>query len=263
MSRTMRLLRPWCSLGVFFCIITDVVRVDAYILPPRFYLRKMVSVRSSMRQLTVWMTIETPQDGSIKREEAILRVRAPGQIRLEHHKNKKAHRVEVWRNQEYLFWEQGAQTKNTSRKANPRFDFFAVGGDGSSWGRIEEILRASGVRYEGSKRLDSETDYNEPLRMSLAWFGGRPVIVLGAPFGDRKPNQLWLDKEHAYPVRFLGKMTSGGALDIRFLDYHRDGRGYLFPGRIEIYRAGRLFQRMLAYRIRVGSVPQTSFQQVP
>lgn len=259
----MRHLRNGCGVVVFLCIMGGLVRVDAYLLPPRYYLSKMVSVRSSMRQIQVWMTIETPKNGGLQREDGVLLLRTPGKIRFELHKDKKAHRIEVWRDQEHLSWEQGGQTKNQARKPNPRFDFFAMGGDDSSWGSAEGILRALGVRYQGSKRFESESDYNEPLRMSLAWFGGRPVVVLGAPFNNRKPNQLWIDKAHAYPVRFLGRTTGGGALDIRFLDYHRDGRGYLFPGRIEIYRSGRLFQRMLAYRVKVGSVPQTSFQQIP
>lgn len=129
----MRHLRNGCGVGVFLCLMGWLGGVEAYLLPPRHYLRKMVSVRSSMRQIRVWMIVETPKNGAIQREEAVLLLRTPGQIRFELHKDKKAHRIEVWRNQEHLSWEQGGQAKNQARKPNPRFDFFAMGGDDPSW----------------------------------------------------------------------------------------------------------------------------------
>ncbi|MCB9643300.1 MAG: hypothetical protein H6728_09515 [Myxococcales bacterium] len=265
MSRKISLFRLLCG-GLLLCCAGSLFsQAEAYLLPSRFYLRKMVSVRSLMRRLKVSMTVDTLESGKMRRSEAVLWLRAPGQIRLEYKKDGKNKRVEVWRKSEYVRWDQGGQAQTAAREPNPLFDFFAIGGDGVRYGRVQSLLALSGVNFEGTQRFERESDYNEPLRMSFSWFVGRPVVVFGAPFGKRKPNQLWIDKEHAYPARFLGRLKKGGVLwDIRFLDYHRSGRGYLFPGRIEVYRDGKLTKRFLSYRVEAGaSVAKTLFDQVP
>ena len=60
---------------------------------------------------------------------------------------------------------------------------------------------------------------------------GRPVYVVGAPAGDLRRRQFWIDREHLYLVRMLQPTgrDSSQVSDTRFNKYRRLGGGWIAP----------------------------------
>jgi hypothetical protein len=87
--------------------------------------------------------------------------------------------------------------------------------------------------------------------------GGRPVLVVGAMFGERDRPAAWLDDEYGV-VRFVGRdgTESGNVLtDVSFSD-HRPLIGRIFfPYRQEVFRSGRLLMRVLVRSAKVNTSP--------
>ena len=238
---------------------------QAYLLPPSFYLKQMVEARRGMTRLTVHMTASHKMPQGWKRYEERLFIQAPAKIRWERYKGDKPVAVHLHLGDQSRVWNGQGEAKEQPRVADPRWDFFAIESHSSGFGSLNEILGKLRIRTRGSHPPSPESDYREAKYMSLAWFKGRPAIVLGAPSKDRTANQIWIDKEHGYLVRFLGRLpTQKAIVDIQFLDYHRSGRGYLFPGRIEFSRGGKMTSQFLIHRvIAQKAIPASRFQQIP
>lgn len=237
----------------------------AYILPARFVLRRMLERREKIRQLKVHSTTTVWSNGQKKVYEETLYLRKPGQIRLERREQGTLVEATVWRQQDMLVWRTGQTAQTSKRTPQPRFDFLAVSSQGASYGSLWALLRGLRVRYSGAKLWDRDSDYREQTNVSLAWFAKRPAYVFGAAFGEQKQNQFWIDKAALYPVRFLGHLgTDAPRIDVRFLDYYVDHRGYTFPGRTEVYEGNKLVLQALAYRVQTNlSLPDRLFSQIP
>jgi outer membrane lipoprotein-sorting protein len=73
---------------------------------------------------------------------------------------------------------------------------------------------------------------------------GRSVYVIGAPAGDLRSHQLWIDKERLLFVRAIqpDERDSTKTVDMRFDNYVKVPAGWLSE-RVEIYRDGKLVQQ--------------------
>ena len=81
-----------------------------------------------------------------------------------------------------------------------------------------------------------------PLREDT--WEGRPVYVIGAPAGDLRSSQLWIDKERLLFMRAIqpDERDTTKTLDFRFDNYVKVPSGWLSET-VELYRDGKLFQR--------------------
>jgi hypothetical protein len=202
-------------------------------------------------------------DKQANRFDERLWVRVPGQVRLERWQNKQLQQVDIWSGEQWIHWRRGGKVQKKPRTPQPQFDFFGIETSGSSYGSLSTILRLMNVNYTGVQRANRDSDYLEPLRISLAWFGNGPVVVFGAAARQRKPNQLWLDKFTLMPVRFLGRLEQSVQLDVQFLDYISHLGRPVFPGRIELYRDGKLHTQTKVNRVQVlSSLPNKLFSQI-
>ncbi|MEM1010173.1 MAG: hypothetical protein AAGJ35_14355, partial [Myxococcota bacterium] len=81
--------------------------------------------------------------------------------------------------------------------------------------------------------------------------------------GESKAPQLWVDKQAFQPVRLRYKEQTAQK-DIYFLDYYRDGKGWTFPGRIELYHNAKCVAKKKVYRVRTGqSFSLQKLRQIP
>jgi hypothetical protein len=78
-------------------------------------------------------------------------------------------------------------------------------------------------------------------RVHSAMFENRPMIVVGARAGETRRKQFWVDAEHLYFVRLIEPTPrdSMKVQDIRFLQYRREGGGWIAP-RVEIHAEGKV-----------------------
>ena len=78
-------------------------------------------------------------------------------------------------------------------------------------------------------------------RVHADTFQGRSMIVVGARAADMHTRQFWVDAERLYFVRTLepAPRDSTKVQDVRFLNYRREGDGWIAP-RVEIHTDGKL-----------------------
>jgi|GEM_PF-1930826 len=237
----------------------------AYILPARYYISRFGKTRDSVKKISARQTVieyKGTQKLSYKQK---LFINTPGDIRIERYEKGKKIRVQVLREKSAYLWEKGKKTIKSARTPNPHVDFFALHSAGGGYGSLKRVLAALKVRYTGRRPADEHSKYREQKYVTLAWFQKRAALVLGSSFNNFKRNQFWMDKKRFYPVRFLGTLSSGGPkVDIRFLDYHKNSYGNVFPGRIEIRHNGKLVRQILTSWIKVNrGVPSSLFRKVP
>lgn len=237
----------------------------AYILPARHYLRKASQKRSNFPRLQIWLTHTRLEGGRSTQTDERLYIQHPGQIRWERLEKARVVEARLWKAQDEVAWKAGASAQTTRRQPMPLWDLFGIQTDGTGFSSLTELLSAYQIRYLGSRAWERDSDYKLQTHVSLQWFDRGPAIVFGAPSGDLKPNQLWLDKNLSFPVRLLVRLAARSpALDIHYLDYYRRGEGAVFPGRIEVYQASSLTDRYLVYRVETPqSFPARVFEQVP
>lgn len=252
------------AVGVLVCLITGTAW--AYILPARYFFKEYSKSRSRASKMSIKQTT-TYWNGTQKQTfEQRLYIRAPGKVRLETWRTNKRIQVEVWTGSQYLLWRKGQTLKRKRRRVQPRFDLFAVERSGSGYGNIRTLLRYMRINYQGVKKWDRDSDYMEQLNVSLTWFGRAPAVVMGAkPTKGAASNQLWFHKKQIYPVRYVaGWNGKTGNVDWRFLEYHvRNGVG-VYPGRVRLYKRGKLAMESLVYHVDLtSSVPKRLFSQVP
>ncbi len=236
-----------------FALFLGVQVAFGYILPARFYLRKLVASRLSVHRMIAQMKTTVFEGGKKRQFDEKLYIMQPGNIRLERRVKGKLVKVEIWRQRDAFVWEGHGELKPTKRQPQPRFDFFAIGPNGLDYGRLSYLLRVLKIHYRGTRRWDRESDYRLQTAVSLAWFGRAPAIVLGVRTAKRRNNQLWIDKKFAYPVRFIGRIAGENFLyDVKFMKYYTTVDGHLFPGITEVYRDGKIYLRAYLYRFHLN-----------
>ncbi len=256
-----RVIPLWILTGVILWL-GFACQAEAYILPARFYLAKYARTRASFRRLRIKQMTTSLVQGKKQKREEVLYLQSPGNIRLEQRHKGRLVQVDIWAGKSWLHWKKGEATRRR-RRPNPRLDLFAVESSGYGYGSIRSLLRRMRVFYRGSQTWDKSSDYREQNRVGLTWFVGHPVVILGAQRKDQKQNQLWLDKSRFVPLRFVGQLRKKGPIwDIRYLDYNKIGGRAVFPGRVEVYRNGKLTSRTLVYQIKQGSLPAHIFSRV-
>lgn len=82
---------------------------------------------------------------------------------------------------------------------------------------------------------------------------GRPAWVIGAPAGDLRSDQVWVDAERWVPLRVIDRETRGTrttVTDLRFAGYQPAG-GLPLARTISVHRDGRLAMRQELRDVRV------------
>ena len=94
---------------------------------------------------------------------------------------------------------------------------------------------------------------------SLGRLSDQIVFVLGAHYPDMSASQVWIDREHFRPVRWLVSTASGDLLDIRYLQWQKTGR-FWYPSRMLFYRKDTLVREHRVTAVKVlKTVPKGLF----
>jgi hypothetical protein len=219
----------------------------AYILPPRFVIKKMVEARGKLGILNLAVderyTVRGG-DGGLKTSRAVETISAPSRWRTE---------IEL-KSGAYEIVRRGDRVRTGGETATEPLDvltvlFAAPRGDVDF---IVDHLHRLGVDL-GARHLSR--------------FAGRIAIVIGANQGDDRSPQLWVDKDRFLPLRFIAPVKIGGkdvVQDTRLLEYGSPATGDWFPRVIEVYRGGELLSRRVAEKVRVNqSIPDDLFEIEP
>ena len=100
---------------------------------------------------------------------------------------------------------------------------------------VEEKLTGNGYL-----RLLKALGVDESVN-TLARFGTRVAVVLGAKEWERDRAQFWLDKEQRVPLRLIVQVGQD-LIDIAWLDWGSRVSGEWYPGRLEIRKNGNLVE---------------------
>lgn len=227
----------------------------AYVPPAHFLLQKMAASRASFRSLRVRQATTRLQDGRTTKVTETVYISVPGRVRIEERDSKgKLLRVVLRTGWKQSVW-RGGRRVGGGKVPLPRLDLLAVGRYGLGTTGIKGLLKALGVRYTRTLAPMFRSDYRIQPDVSLALHGRRPAVVFGAPSGNRKRSQIWIDKGRWHPVRFIGKVRQGGrevSCEVRFWDYLRTVRGYSFPGRTEVIHDGAVVLRSAVHGVRLS-----------
>ena len=174
------------------------------------------------RTLTfVQRTIETPPQGAERRGTWYESMSLPGRLRIDRDLAQGIGTLFA-RDSQYIF------LQNQMRRAVPGYNVLQVLGFdvyGQPPARTAAVLRELGFRLDS---IRSDT------------WQGRPVWVVGAPAGDERHAQFWVDKERLVFVRLLqpwpGDTTK--PFEVRFNEYRPLADGWIAP-QVEAFVGGR------------------------
>ena len=93
---------------------------------------------------------------------------------------------------------------------------------------------------------------------------GKTVFIAGKDFVEEPGSRLWIERERALPLRFVGIGMSGGervVLRAEYRNYHQISKRFWFPERIEYYRDDVLWVVSTLKDIAInGDLPEALFR---
>lgn len=238
----------------------------SYILPAKFYLKKVSAHRYKFRRLRIKQMTTLFRNGKSVTYDETVWFSAPGKVRRDRFLKGNRIQVDVWNDTSWKQWRKSTgQTKSGDRLPQPRFDLFSVEPSGTGFGGLFGMMSKLGVRYRGTRRWSKFNGYRIQTSVGLRLFQGNISVVLGAVSPKSKANQVWLDAKRNVPLRFIGRLKENGpVVDVKFLDYVIQTGLAVFPGRIERTFNGKLQLRSLVSEVKkLRSIPSSKFQQIP
>ncbi len=206
----------------------------AYILPPERLMYRLSEKRSKLGYSTLKVRLECGVEG--KRSEETLYLKTPGMVRRERPDNV----VDICRGSTCT------RTTGGQRSALPGWHclpywFFVTRADADGY---LDLLR--------SWKIDLKTD-------TLARFGGRVAVVLGAKAWEGQKPQLWFDKTLYLPLRLMvpdGTET----IEIAWRGWGSRAGGDWFPEKLEV-RRGSAAETCTVLEVKSGvDMPDSLFR---
>jgi hypothetical protein len=178
---------------------------------------------------------DRPADGDTARSIWLVAVAPPGRVRIDYDPRERGNGVLILGDTQYVM--SGGRPSEITRSIDPLL-----------------LLQHDIYFLDAAATLARLRDLRVNLDLAHAdvW-QGRPMLVVGAPAGDARSRQLWIDRELMLLVRWIEPWGRDGAIttETRLLNYERMGGAWV-ARRVEHYEGDRMVLRQEVRQIRAN-----------
>ncbi|NOZ86672.1 MAG: hypothetical protein GXP49_10450 [Deltaproteobacteria bacterium] len=240
----------------FMTLLCIAVPAGAYILPSGFLLNSYYDQRpSSIKSFEIKLQtslIGPSYEGGEASGREIWHIMLPMKFRSDIELPEGMKTVVVSRGRKYIL-EPGKEMHEEPAMFDPVINLLA---------RSSVVGKKKTFRAGDLLLADLETAGVKTSVRGLTRFGEHIAIIIGAKEGEPTKPQLWIDKNSFLPLRYLSS-NGKDSLDVRFSEYRTINRKKWLPGKIKIYRNGKLVEIEEVEEINLKWKGKTSFFEKP